>query len=280
MTDHFSGKGDPLVVLRLLWGKTEPARRGPRPKHALAEIVDAAIAIVDREGLSALTTRRVAEDLGISPMSFYTYVPGKDELLDLMVDRVFGEIEPPRGATWREKLTDVARQNWAMALRHPWMLEVATHRPALGPNLLAKYDRELSAVDGIGLTEIEMDRALTLVLDYTQGAVRGAARERWVKERTGMTDYEWWTTVEPDLSRYFAAVADQHPVASRVGPVVGEAQGAQDPAGSFAFGLEAVLDGLASYLARPAATRATKTTTTTTKRRGTGGSRRPRRGSR
>ncbi len=248
MSDHLAGKGDPVVVLRLLWGKTRPGKRGPKAKLALADIVTAALAITDGEGLSALTTRRVAEDLGISPMSLYTYVPGKDELLDLMVDHVYGELERPRGKTWREKLAHVAKQNWAVALRHPWMLEVVTHRPVMGPNLMAKYDRELSAVDGIGLTELEMDKALTLVLDYVSGAVRGAARERWVKERTGMSDSEWWASVAPHMEEVMGPVASEFPVASRVGPIVGEAIGAHDPAGAFTFGLECVLDGLALFV--------------------------------
>jgi len=243
MSDDFSGKGDPLKTLQLLWGTAPAPRRGPKAKLALGDIVAAAIGIADREGLSALTTRRVAEDVGISAMSIYTYVPGKDELLDLMVDAVLGEIEPPAGKTWRDKLADVARQNWALSLRHPWMLEVATHRPVLGPNLFAKYDLELSAIDGIGLTELEMDRVLTLVLAYVSGAVRGAARERWVKERTGLTDTEWWYTVEPYLRD--ATVGREYPVASRVGKVVGETYGVHDPEGSFAFGLERVLDGIA-----------------------------------
>lgn len=228
-------------------GESEPTRRGPKAKLALADIVSAAIAITDRDGLSALTTRRVAEDLGISPMSLYTYVPGKDELLDLMLDHVLGEIERPRGKTWRDKLAHVARQNWELALRHPWMLEVVTHRPVLGPNVLAKYDSELSAVEGIGLTDLEMDRALTMVLDYVFGAVRGAARERWVKERTGMTDTEWWTLVAPHMEKVMPC-GDPYPIGSRVGRVVGELYGAHDPAGSFAFGLECVLDGLARVI--------------------------------
>jgi AcrR family transcriptional regulator len=244
MTD-ISGKGDPLVVLRLLWGKTTPGKRGPKAKLALEDIVKAAIAITDAEGLSALTTRRVADDLGISAMSLYTYVPGKAELLDLMLDHVYGETERPRGKTWREKLAHVAQQNWDVAMRHPWMLEVATHRPVLGPNVLAKYDRELSAVDGIGLSELEMDRALTLVLDYTLGAVRGAARERLVKESSGMTDNEWWALVAPHMTELFAPMASSYPTASRVGPVVGAAIGAHDPKGYFTFGLACVLDGLA-----------------------------------
>jgi AcrR family transcriptional regulator len=245
VTDDISGKGDPLTVLRLLWGKQPSGKRGPRPKLALADVVRTAIGITDSAGLGALTTRRVADELGISPMSLYTYVPGKDELLDLMLDAIYGELAPLRGRTWRARLANVAHQNWELALRHPWMLEVATHRPVLGPNVFAKYDRELAALSGLGLTEIEMDRTLTLILDYVSGAVRGAARERWVKERTGKSDSEWWHEVRPFLEQVFPHDVDAYPVASRVGPVVGEAYGVHDPAGAFAFGLERLLDGLA-----------------------------------
>jgi AcrR family transcriptional regulator len=248
MTDDISGKGDPLVTLRLLWGKTAAATRGPKAKHSLADIVAAAIRITDRDGLPGLTTRRVAEELGISPMSFYTYVPGKNELLDLMLDAVLAEIVRPRGATWRDKLADVAQQNWDLVLRHPWILQVATHRAVLGPHTFAKYDFELSAVDGIGLTELEMDRVLTLVLDYTSGAVRGAARERWVKERTGMTDHQWWYTVAPHLEEIFTPEYSKYPTATRVGPIVGETYGAHDPTGSFTFGLARLLDGLEPFI--------------------------------
>lgn len=91
-----------------------------------------------------------------------------------------------------------------------------------------------------------MNRALTLVLDYVSGAVRNAARERWVQQRTGKTDSQWWYEVAP----YLEQVMDdrQFPLASRVGSVFGETYGAHDPDGDFAFGLERVLDGLARFL--------------------------------
>ena len=253
MADDISGKGDPIKTLKLLWGKAPAPRRGPKAKLALADLVTAAVAIADRDGLDALTTRRVADEVGIAPMSVYTYVPGKDELLDLMLDAVLGEVRPPRGATWRDKLADVARQNWDLALRHPWMHEIATHRPVLGPKVFAKYDAELSAVDGIGLTDLEMNNALTLVLDYVAGAVRGAARETWVKQRTGMTDDEWWKLVEPHMAELYDPVYPSYPLASRIGQAFGEAHGAHDPEGSFAFGLERVLDGIAVLVDRRAA---------------------------
>lgn len=247
MSDSFAGRGDPVKTLRLLWGTTPAPRRGPRARLALRDVVAAGVDLVDRHGLSALTTRAVADVLGISPMSLYTYVPGKDELLDLMVDAVLGEIVAPRGATWRARLADVAQQNWALAIRHPWILEVMTHRPVLGPNLFAKYEHELSAIEGIGLGDIEMNRALTLVLDYVAGVVRGAARERWVKERTGKSDSEWWYEVAPHLAEVTAG--RPFPIGTRVGTAFGEAYGAHDPAGDFAFGLERVLDGLEQFVA-------------------------------
>jgi hypothetical protein len=128
---------------------------------------------------------------------------------------------------------------------HPWVLLFATHRPVLGPNTLAAYEHLLAAVDGVGLGEIEMDRVVTLVADYVHGAVRGAARERQVREVTGMSDDEWWRRVEPVLKTLDFS---PYPVALRVGPVTGEAYGAHDPAGAFSFGLARVLDGLALFI--------------------------------
>ena len=90
MSDDISGRGDPLKSLKLLWEGTEKPKRGPRQKVELSALVTAAIEIADTEGLGAVSTRRVAEKVGISPMSFYTYIPGKAELLDLMLDTVGG----------------------------------------------------------------------------------------------------------------------------------------------------------------------------------------------
>jgi AcrR family transcriptional regulator len=247
MSDELAGKGDPLKTLQLLWGAVPQPKRGPKPRFSLAELVTTAIDIADAEGLEAVSTRRVAEAAGISPMSIYTYVPGKDELLDLMLDAVCGELAACEGDGWRARLEDLARRQFRFCVRHPWVLHFATHRPVLGPNTLRAYETALAAVDGLGLDEIEMDRVVTLVNDYVHGAARGAARERRVKEVTGMSDAEWWSRVEPFLQTLdFSA----YPVASRVGPVTGEAYGAHDPAGAFEFGLARVLDGLEAFVAR------------------------------
>jgi len=252
MSEEIAGRGDPLKVLQLLWGKDEGGRRGPKPKANLHDLIAAAIAIADAEGLSAVSTRRVAEAVGISPMSFYTYIPGKAELLDLMLDAAAVDPEgkpAPRFApqAWRDNLSWVAHSYRDHFLRHPWLLELYTHRPVFGPNTLLGYEVALSAVDGLGLDEIEMDMCVTLVANYVYGATRDLARSRRVKELTGLTDDEWWHTIEPLLETIdFSA----YPVSSRVGPVTGEAYGLGDPDRAFAFGLERILDGIGLLIER------------------------------
>lgn len=234
--------------MELLWGAGEPERprRGPKPKLTLEQITEAAIALADAEGLEALSMRKVGDKLGVTAMSLYSYVPGKGELLDLMLDRVYGESEPtPPGKTWREQVEHVARAGWAMYLRHPWLLQVAAARPVLGPNTIAKYDYELRALEGIGLSDIEMDLAVAAIGNYVHGAVRVAIEAAQTVQHTGVTDLEWWETHKPLLEKVFDTA--KHPVASRVGEAAGEAYGgAVDPKRTFDFGLKLLLDGLES----------------------------------
>src|SRR6266568_3307462 len=84
-------------------------------------------------GLGSVTMRAVAHALGVVPMSLYTYVPGKAELLDLMLDTVYRQM--PRGdlsgMPWRERLAAVAQANRDLFTLHPWIAEVSTSRPPL-----------------------------------------------------------------------------------------------------------------------------------------------------
>jgi hypothetical protein len=125
---------------------------------------------------------------------------------------------------------------------------VATARPPLGPNLLAKYDYELRALDGIGLSDHEMDRALSLVLNFVAGAARWAVDAAGVASETGVTDAQWWDAYAPLLTRMVDF--ERYPLGSRVGSAAGEAnQAASDPEGDFEFGIQRVLDGIEAYVA-------------------------------
>lgn len=254
MADDIAGRGDPIKTLQLMWGRVEAPKRGPKSKVALADLVQAAVRLADAEGIDAVSTRRVAEAVGISPMSFYTHIPDKAVLLDLMLDAIAGpaegddrEVPAFAPADWRANVAFVAREYRAFYLRHPWALQVATHRPVLGPNTMRAYDYFLAAFDGLGLDEVEMDLSVTMVANYVHGAVRDLARSRMVKELTGMSDDQWWRTIAP-----FLATLDfsPYPVASRIGPVVGELYGLGDPDRAFEFGLERMLDGLALMIER------------------------------
>jgi hypothetical protein len=120
-------------------------------------------------------------------------------------------------------------------------------RPPLGPNVMAKYEWELRAIEGIGLDDVEMDAAVALVNGYVHGAVRSAVEAATVIQRTGITDKQWWEAHEPLLDKI--GDTKKFPLASRVGTTVGMTFDAPYDSGhSFEFGLARVLDGIATLL--------------------------------
>lgn len=251
MTADRTGSGEPSTTLALLWGApVEQRRRGPARSVTVPQIVDAALALADSDDLVALTMRAVADKVGISAMSVYTYVPGKSELLDLMVDALYARMDRPEWGTqvWRERVTTIAEANRMLLTRHPWMTEVAAlSRPPLGPGLMAKYEHELAAFDGTGLTDVDADAALTFVLGFVRSHCRAAHDARGATTDTAMSDADWWAANQPILERAFDPAV--YPRAVRVGAAAGEAQGsAWSEERSWEFGLARVLDGLTALI--------------------------------
>jgi len=244
VTTEYTGSGDPQRSLELMWGVEPPPRRGPKPKLTAERIATTAIELADAVGLGALSMRRIAEELAVSTMSIYTYVPGKAELIDLMLDRVTGElVPPPQDAPWRAALEHIAHQNWDLYHRHPWLLEISTGRPPLGPNLLDKYEYELRAVEGLGLTDVEMDSVVALVDGHAASTARTSVHVAQAPQRTGMTEQEWWDKTGPVLARLIDP--DAYPLGNRVGTASSiEYQGAVGPRHAFDFGLARILDGI------------------------------------
>jgi AcrR family transcriptional regulator len=244
MPSEYSGSGDPRRTIELLWG-VRRHRRGPKPSLSGDQIVAAAIELADRDGLGGLSMRRLAEELGITAMSLYGYVPSKAELLDVMADRAYGEIvlDGAGGTAWQARLAALAEQHWSLLTSHSWLLQISASRPLLGPNMTALYDAELAAVDGLGLTDIDMDLVVSLLDDYVRGAARGAAEAAQAQARTGMSDQQWWETYGPLLAEVLDPA--RYPTAVRVGSAAGAEYGAaHDPARSFGFGLRRIIDGI------------------------------------
>ncbi|MFI6848856.1 TetR/AcrR family transcriptional regulator [Kitasatospora sp. NBC_00085] len=253
MASERSSAGDPARTLALLWGvsaEEKPGRRGPRQAKSPAEIAATAIALADAEGVDAVTMRRVAQELGVSPMALYTYVPGKAELLDLMLDTVYATMPrtAPAGEGWRARVTAVADDNRALYRAHPWVAGVSTSRPPLGPGVMAKYEYELRALEGTGLADVELDAALTHLLGFVQTCARMAVDERAAEQDSAMSDAQWWAANAELLARVLDP--ERFPVAARVGSAAGEAHGgAYSPDHAYAFGLARVLDGFAALIA-------------------------------
>jgi AcrR family transcriptional regulator len=249
--------GDPAATLALLWRGAEErptARRGPRRTLSVDQVVVAAVALADHEGLTALTMRSLAQRLGIAAMSVYTYVPGRAELLDLMLDHVYAGMA--RTATddlpWRERVRAVAEDNRTLYRHHPWAAEVSTLRPPLGPGQLAKYEHELTALDGLGLTDVQLDDALSHLLTFVRANARDALAAAATRRETDQDDQAWWATAGPLLERVLRP--GSYPLASRIGTAAGTAhQSAHDPEHAYTFGLGCVLAAFEALVAGGAA---------------------------
>ena len=253
MTIERSRERDPARTLALLWrqGAEGASRRGPRQGLSIDAIVAAAIELADSEGLEVLSMRRVAQALGVAVMTLYTYVPGKADLLDLMLDAVYQQMDRAdvAGSPWRARLEAIARENRRLFEAHPWAATVSPGRPPLGPGLMAKYEHELRALDGLGLDDVEMDAALTYLLGFVQASSRAAADAQAVARESKMSDEEWWAENGPLLARVFDAA--KYPTAARVGAAAGAALGAAyAPGHAYEFGLQRVLDGLGALIER------------------------------
>jgi AcrR family transcriptional regulator len=162
----------------LLWGQRPQRKRGPQPTLSVAEIARAAIAVADADGIGAVTMQRVADALGVTKMALYRYVPGKAELVAVMVDTGLGE--PPRLADvpggWRPRLHAWARQLFELFRRHPWALEVTVGVRVMGPNELGWLEQAVAALAGTGLDGGQMlDVTVTLVGHARTIAEQGAA---------------------------------------------------------------------------------------------------------
>jgi AcrR family transcriptional regulator len=243
--------------MELLWGRSKPSTRGPKPALDLERVVRAAIDLADAEGLEVLSMRRVAEVLEIGTMSLYTYVPGKGELLDLMVDTVYGEqldaVAPDPATGLRGRLEMLTRGQWVFFERHPWTLSVATGRSVLGPNETASYERALAIVADLGLPAREAVAIVDALSLFVRGAARDAAEAAGAEQATGQSEYEWWTEREPMLDE--ALSQQPYPALTALAAAGGfdvppdtENYNVQFIVDDFEFGLHRLLDGIEQYV--------------------------------
>ncbi|ASR39319.1 hypothetical protein BAY61_15450 [Prauserella marina] len=248
MTDD-EGPRDFERGMRLLWrvpGEPESTesgsaarRRGPKPALSVEQIVRAAIEIADIDGLTGLSMRKVADWLGVGTMSLYTYVPGKAELVSLMLDAVDarGELPHTVDGGWREQTAAWAREDWLLYQRHEWMLRTPGRQP-LGPNTMRRFDSALRALRGTGLPQDELVAAADVIDSYTRGMAARAADSRQLERRTGTSERTWWDEYGPLLdARITEATYPAVHLARRSGAFDSDID-------SFEYGLQRILDGI------------------------------------
>jgi AcrR family transcriptional regulator len=214
------------------------------------EIVRAAIAIADTEGLVELSMRRVATELGVSTMALYRHVDSKDALVLQMVNTAIGDFPfpatPPK--TWREGIETAARLQWAAYRRHLWLPGAVTlGRPQMVRNLLPHTDTVLQAMFGLGVDAATAMYAAITVFGYVRGVALNLEAEAQAEQDTGMTADEWAASQLDELTAFISS--DDLP-GFRALALPDGFDFDFDLDQLFEFGLELVLDGLAVKLQR------------------------------
>ena len=190
--------------------------RGRPPAHTRDQVVDAAIAVADTEGLAAVTMRRIATEIGAGAMSLYTYVPDKDRLVDLMVDRVGGSVPLPAATgDWRTDLLALTEMQRALMHRHPWLPSALPNRRLTGTNTLAYLEAGLAALaptDLAGTAKLEILALLTgFVASYVTNELAQAQSGVTTAEQVELIGAAVATGAFPHLAAVLAASAGDPP---------------------------------------------------------------------
>jgi len=238
----------PDSFLDSVWMRPPRARAG-QPTLSREQIVRAAIELLDADGPAGLSMRRLGTKLGSGATSLYWHVANKEELLEVAVDQVLGEVYVPEpgDTSWRIGMSVCTAGLHTTLLRHPWVIALLGTHPTMGPNAMRLGDRIVAVLVAAGFTAMEVSHASGLLHAYAIGAATTHSAATAAIRRSGQTPGEVMKQVEPYLDR----VGPDHPSYDRwrrENDVL-----SMDPEQimneGFAFGLERLLDGLELWLA-------------------------------
>ncbi|MEV4863650.1 TetR/AcrR family transcriptional regulator [Streptomyces ossamyceticus] len=234
-------------VIQSVW--TRP-RRQKREQPALSRevIVAEAVRLLDEEGAAALSMRRLGTRLNAGATSMYSHVASKDELIELVVDHVYGEMEvsgPDAAKDWRAAASACAHSVRSTILRHPWIAPMLGEvGVSLGPNSMRLTEGMLAMLEEAGFDLEQADHVVRILFAYVIGMTTSEAAWLTMLARSGQSQEDWtrkvWPAVEqatrdyPHLRRRYAAQEG-----GRSSEVLVD---------NFGYGLDWVLDGLRSRL--------------------------------
>ncbi len=227
--------------------RPEATGRGRAPGYSREQIADAAIKIADREGIDAVSMRRVAGEVGAGPMSLYRYVRGKDELHALMVDAALDEAEGEgldAGASggWQGMLAEMGWSVRRLVLAHPWFPVLQAEIPAPSPRMVRGLESMMAAIDGVGLGIDEMLEILMTVMTFAMGAAQDETIQARAMLRSGLDAEQWQQRQAPYIRSLIES--GEFPYLKRV--VVDAQAPHQEPEAVFERALGRLITGIAS----------------------------------
>jgi AcrR family transcriptional regulator len=215
--------------------RTKPATRLRSPLSRERVLV-AAVAFADERGIASLSMRKLGEVLGVEAMSLYNHVANKDQLLDGMVDLVFGEIDLPAGkADWKTAMRERAQSARRALGRHPWAITLMSTRTSPGPATLRHHDAVIGSLRAGGFSVSLAAHAFSALDSYVYGFALQEATLPF-----GDTEEE---TVEVAKMMAAQVPADEYPHLTEF-TVEHILQPGYDYGDEFMFGLDLILDGL------------------------------------
>lgn len=231
---------------------TRPRRKRDQPALSQGQIVAEAVRLLDVEGVDALSMRRLGTALNAGATSLYRHVANRDELIELVVDEVYGEITVPDNedpAKWREAAAAAAQSVRAMILRHPWVASLlgAVGLSYLGPNVMRLNERLLALFETAGFPGDESEQAISAVVAYVIGV--GTSEAAWLTTlaKSGRTEQEWAVHLRPAVEEAAQAYPHQR---ERVAQYDAEVDPTKLRDEKFLYGLDRMLDGLETRIVK------------------------------
>jgi AcrR family transcriptional regulator len=208
----------------------------PRTPLTRQRVLRAAVALADRGGVGALSMRKLAQELGVEAMSLYHHVANKDDILDGIVDVVFGEIELPTGeAGWEAAMRRRSVSAREALRRHPWATGLMESRRTPGPANIRHHDAVLGVLRNAGFPVELAAHAYSLLDSYIYGfALQEASLPFHTPEETAEVAQEIMAAFPADDYPHLAEIATEHAL-----------QPGYDYGNEFLYGLDLILDGLA-----------------------------------
>lgn len=203
-------------------------------------IAEAALAAIDRDGVDGLSMRKLAHELGSSPMSVYTYFADRDALLDGVTQLLLARIEtPPEDLHWRDAMRFIMRSVREVALRHPKVAPLIGRFPPRTPDALAFVEAGFRSFRRAGFDERSTARCYRALAAYSMGTLDIELGGYFSAQTRGTAPIERADIAEPTAAKLLPQVSEIAPTLS-----------AQDDAAEFEYGLELMLDGFAAAMAR------------------------------